>query len=59
MLRTTALLALALCATPALGQEVGTSLPYDFELDEIVGLPTQEFGDLAGRALLIEFFAYW
>ncbi len=55
------LLPLALaCVGPAFGQrlEVGDRLPPTLELAEIHG-GAAGIEEYAGRALLIEFFAYW
>jgi hypothetical protein len=59
---TTRLAALAgtalLLAAPAAAQQPGTSLP-DVRLDGLAQTPAESFEDFKGRAVLIEFFAYW
>jgi len=54
------LAALALLASPLLasGQGVGSKLPA-LELEGYSQTPAQSFDDYLGRAVLIEFFAYW
>ena len=49
-----------LAASPsASSQEVGTQLPFEFELEDFTQIPARSFDDLKGRAILVEFFAYW
>ena len=48
---------LGLCA-PVLADNVGKPLPA-VELEGLTQSPASSFDELAGRALLIEFFAYW
>ena len=55
MLAPLALLALALLAA---GQGVGSKLP-EMELEGYAQTPAKSFDDYLGRAVLIEFFAYW
>ena len=50
--------ALALLASAAGGQTVGTRLP-EVELTGFSQTKATEFSDLTGRAVLFEFFAYW
>lgn len=52
-------LALAGLAAPALAQDVGTSIPERVELDSFAQIPVKKFEDIVGRAVLLEFFAYW
>lgn len=54
---------LACALTFALGSSVradnlGKPLP-SVELEGLAQSPAEAFGELAGRAVLIEFFAYW
>ena len=53
-----AALALAAFALPARDVAAGESLP-PVELEEFAQTKAKTFGDLTGRAVLIEFFAYW
>jgi hypothetical protein len=50
--------ALALCAAPALAQGVGSKMPA-VELEDYSQTPAKSYDDFLGRAVLIEFFAYW
>ena len=52
LLVSTALLA------PVVAQDVGQSLP-PVELEDFAQTPAKSFDDFLGRAVLIEFFAYW
>ena len=56
----TTLAALALFAAPALpfAQEVGSKMP-NVELEDYSQTPAKSYDDFLGRAVLIEFFAYW
>ena len=45
-------------ANIAAAQDVGTSLPV-IELEDFTQTPARSFDDFVGRAVLIEFFAYW
>ena len=56
---TLAPLALGLLGGVAAAQGVGSSLPDEIELDSFAQIPVKSYGDLTGRAVLIEFFAYW
>jgi hypothetical protein len=61
-MRLTAILALALAASlgqMAAAQDVGTRLPEELELEDFSATKARSFGDFYGRAVLIEFFAYW
>ena len=40
-------------------QGVGSQLLEKVELDDLTQTEARSFDDLYGRALLIEFFAYW
>jgi len=40
-------------------QAVGTRMPSSFELKDFTQTKAESLGDFQGRALLIEFFAYW
>ena len=51
-------LALALLASVAGAQGVGTRLP-EVHLSGFSQSSAQDFSDLSGRAVLLEFFAYW
>jgi hypothetical protein len=51
-------LVVALGFVCAPGQVVGTYLPSG-TVTGLSGLPAAEWGELRGRLLLIEFFAYW
>lgn len=53
-----ALVAGALCL-PAAAQSIGSPLPDKIELADFEQTPAESFDDLYGRAVLIEFFAYW
>ena len=53
-----ALLAGALCL-PAAAQSVGTSMPDKVALEGFDQTPARSYDDFYGRAVLIEFFAYW
>jgi len=60
MLRGALLIASLLAASlPSSAQEVGSELPLDFELTELSQTGARSLEDFQGRALLIEFFAYW
>lgn len=50
--------ACALQPIAAQQQHVGKKLPAA-ELQEFTGTPAKSLKDLAGRAILLEFFAYW
>lgn len=63
MLRTT-LISLALGAlgsldTLASAQGVGTQVPGTLQLQDFAQSPATSYGDLFGRAVLLEFFAHW
>ena len=47
-----------LLAAPASAQRPGTALP-EIELTGLTQTPARSFDDFKGRAVLIEFFAYW
>lgn len=51
-------LALAALGAPAFAQGVGTKIPV-IELEGYSQTPAKSFDDFLGRAVLIEFFAYW
>jgi hypothetical protein len=40
-------------------QQVGTPLPAEVVLEDLSGTRATSFDDFQGRAVLIEFFAYW
>ena len=40
-------------------QEPGSSIPAEIELEGYSQIPARSWDDLLGRAVLIEFFAYW
>jgi len=50
--------ALLLGAAPLQAQGVGSRMP-EVELEGYSQTPAKDFGDYFGRAVLIEFFAYW
>ena len=52
-------LALVLLGATASAQSVGKSIPDKIELKDFAQTEAQEYGDFFGRAVLIEFFAYW
>ena len=54
---TSALLAAALTAE-AQAQGVGTKMPA-VELEGYANTPAKSYDDFTGRAVLIEFFAFW
>lgn len=49
---------LTMAAVPATGQDVGSYLP-SLELDDFAQTGARSLDDFVGRAVLIEFFAYW
>lgn len=51
-------LLLAGLASTAAAQDIGSPLP-EVELDGFSQTAAESFDDLYGRAVLIEFFAYW
>ena len=53
-----ALAALAAFTVPAAAQGVGSKAP-PIELEDYAQTKAQSFDDFLGRAVLIEFFAYW
>ena len=53
-----ACLALAALVLPIGAQGVGSKLPV-IELEGYARTPAKSFDDFLGRAVLIEFFAYW
>jgi hypothetical protein len=54
-----ALALIAGLAATARAQDVGTSLPDEIELQDLSGTQAHGFDQFYGRAVLIEFFAYW
>ena len=52
-------LAVGLLALAGKSQEVGSRIPATLELEGYAGIPVTSFSELAGRAVLLEFFAYW
>jgi len=40
-------------------QQVGTRMPGEVELEDFAQIKADSYDDLLGRAVLIEFFAYW
>lgn len=56
----TSILAFALAALslPAIADNVGKPLPHA-ELEGFTQSPAKSFEDYLGRAVLIEYFAYW
>ena len=62
MRRLEALLAVPLLALGLAGPadaQVGKVVDDEIELDGFENTRGRDFGDFAGRAVLIEFFAYW
>ena len=60
MLRSTVLAAFLFAfSLPSGAQDVGSKLPLDFELTEFTQTQATSLEDFQGRAILIEFFAYW
>jgi hypothetical protein len=60
MIRNTMLasvMTLGLCAV-AVADNVGKPLPT-VELEDLTQSPAKNYEELAGRAILIEFFAFW
>jgi len=49
---------LAVLALPATAQGVGSTIP-EIELEGFSQTEAESFDDFFGRAVLIEFFAYW
>ena len=49
---------LAALALPAMAQDVGSTIP-ELELEGYAQTEAESFDDFFGRAVLIEFFAYW
>jgi hypothetical protein len=53
-------LALGALALAGRAQDVGSRLPASVvELKDYTGIPVTSYAELAGRAVLFEFFAYW
>lgn len=52
-------LVLGALAMPATAQSVGGGLPPKVELEDFGLTPAKSYDDFMGRAVLIEFFAYW
>ena len=62
MLLRTKLIPLALgllLGVAAEAQSVGKQVPSSVELEDFSQTEARSYGDLFGRAVLIEFFAYW
>jgi hypothetical protein len=57
LLRSTATLVLVLA--PAVAQDVGDPVPVDLPLSDFAVDNAVHFEEYTGRAVLIEFFAYW
>jgi hypothetical protein len=53
--------AAAICAGPLTAQTPGTKVPTDVigGLQGFTQTPAKSFDEFVGRAVLIEFFAYW
>lgn len=51
-------LAVSALALPSLADNVGKPLPHA-ELEGFTQSPAKSFEDYLGRAVLIEYFAYW
>lgn len=56
-----ALGAIAVSARPALAQGAGTKLPADIAsgIEGYTQTPAKSYDEFVGRAVLLEFFAYW
>jgi len=52
-------LAAGLVAPASLAQGVGGQMPAKVELEDFAQTKAKSYDDFAGRAVLIEFFAYW
>jgi hypothetical protein len=50
--------ALAALALPGAAQDVGTTVP-ELVLEDLSQTGAESYGDFVGRAVLLEFFAYW
>jgi hypothetical protein len=48
-----------LLGSAVLAQDVGTPGPTDVELEDFAQTEAESYDDFFGRAVLIEFFAYW
>lgn len=48
-----------LLSTAASAQGIGTTLKGGVELEDLSATSATSFEDFQGRAILIEFFAYW
>jgi len=52
-------LALVLFGATASAQSVGKPIPDEIELEDLAQTEARSYEDFFGRAVLIEFFAYW
>jgi len=52
-------LALVLLGASAGAQSVGKPIPDEIELEDFAQTEAEAYEDFFGRAVLIEFFAYW
>lgn len=52
-------LALGALGVTASAQGVGSQIPDSIELEGLSQTGAQSFDDFMGRAVLLEFFAYW
>ena len=52
-------LALGLLGVAAEAQSVGKQVPSTVPLEDFAQTEARSYGDFLGRAVLIEFFAYW
>ena len=50
---------MGLLGATAGAQSVGKQVPSSVELEDFSQTEARSYGDLFGRAVLIEFFAYW
>ncbi|MCE9593839.1 MAG: hypothetical protein K8S98_06575 [Planctomycetes bacterium] len=53
------MLALAALVVPATAQGIGSTMPPSVELEGYAQTKATSYEDFLGRAVLIEFFAYW
>ena len=54
-----AALGIGLAATPAFALGVGDQVKHVEQVEEFTQIGAETWADLQGRAVLVEFFAYW
>jgi len=54
-----ALILFGVLSSVSAAQGVGTSIPDEIVLEDLSGTRATSFDQFQGRAILIEFFAYW